>query len=154
MKKLKVITKQNSRVLLTVMLIPLFLLSCSSGTKKEASNSVKSEEIVQVPKPTQEKVTNYKYEIVSNEKVCMVNDRYMVVKQLPVEVNGITYYGCCENCVAKIQNNVGDVRFAKDPTTGEKVDKASAIIVQNKKDGVVYYFKTKPVAEEFVKSQG
>ena len=154
MKKLKVITKQNSRVLLTVMLIPLFLISCSSGTKKEVSNSEKSEEIVSVPNLTQEKVTNFKYEIVSNEKVCMVNDRYMVVKQLPVEVNGITYYGCCENCVAKIQNNIGDVRFAKDPTTGEKVDKASAIIVQNKKDGVVYYFKTKPAADAFIKSQG
>jgi len=154
MKKLKVITKQNFRVLLTVMLIPLFLLSCTSGTKKETIKTVKSEEIVQAPKPIQEKVTNYKHEIVSNEKVCMVNDRYMVVKQLPVVVDGITYYGCCENCVAKIQNNLGNVRYAKDPITGDKVDKASAIIVQNKENGMVYYFKTKPVADEFIKSQG
>jgi YHS domain-containing protein len=155
MKNSKLIIKQNSKIFLAVMAIPFLLLSCNSSTKKDAIISQQNtEDVVQAPKPTQEKVVNYKYEIVSNEKVCMVNDRYMVVKQLPVEVNGITYYGCCENCVAKIQNNIGDVRYAKDPITGDKVDKASAIIVQNKKDGVVYYFGTKDLANKFIKEQG
>ena len=154
MKKIKVIIKQNIKIFLAAIIVPFLLSSCLSGTKKEASNSVKSEEIVQVPKSAQEKTSNYKYEIVSNEKVCMVNDRYMVVKQLPVEVDGIIYYGCCENCVAKIQNNIGDVRYGKDPITGDKVDKANAIIVQNKKNGVVFYFKTKDIANTFIKKQG
>jgi YHS domain-containing protein len=154
MKKIKVITKQNLKVFLVAMIVPFLISSCSSGTKKEETKTVNSEEIVQVPKPAQEKVTDYKYEIVSNEKVCMVNDRYMYVKQLPVEVNGITYYGCCENCVEKIQQNIGDVRYAKDPINGDRVDKANAIIVQNKKDGVVYYFGTKDLADTFIKKQG
>jgi YHS domain-containing protein len=154
MKKIKVITKQNLKVFLVAMIVPFLVSSCSSGTKKEETKTVNSEEIVQVPKPAQEKVTDYKYEIVSNEKVCMVNDRYMYVKQLPVEVNGITYYGCCENCVEKIQQNIGDVRYAKDPINGDRVDKANAIIVQNKKDGVVYYFGTKDLADTFIKKQG
>lgn len=154
MKKLKVITKQNSKVFLAAMIIPFLLSSCSSGTKKDVSNQAKSEEVIQNSTPAQEKVTNYKYEIVSNEKVCMVNDRYMVVKQLPVEVNGITYYGCCDNCVEKIQQNIGDVRYAKDPINGDRVDKANAVIVQNKKDGVVYYFGNKDFANQFIKEQG
>jgi YHS domain-containing protein len=154
MKNLKVIIKQNSKIFLAIMVIPFLLLSCNSSTKKDTTNQQKTEDVAQVPKPTQEKVTNFKYEIVQNDKVCMVNDRYMVVKQLPVEVNGITYYGCCENCVEKIQQNIGDVRYAKDPLNGNKVDKASAIIVQNKKDGVVYYFGTKDLANKFIKKQG
>jgi YHS domain-containing protein len=154
MKKLKVIIKQNSIMFLAAMIIPFLLSSCSSRTKKDISDQVKSEEVVQITTPAQEKIYNYKYEIVSNEKVCMVNDRYMVVTQIPIEVDGITYYGCCENCIAKIQNNIGNVRYSKDPVTGNKVDKASAIIVQNKKNGMVYYFETKTVADEFIKKQG
>jgi len=154
MKKIKVIIKQNSKMFLVAMIIPFLLSSCSSRTKKDISDPVKSEEIVQITTPTQKKINNNKYEIVSNEKVCMVNDRYMVVTQIPIEVDGITYYGCCENCIAKIQNNIGDVRYSKDPVTGNKVDKASAIIVQNKKNGMVYYFETKTVADEFIKKQG
>jgi YHS domain-containing protein len=154
MKKLKVITKQSLKVFLAAMIIPFLLSSCSSGTKKDASNQAKSEEVTQHSTQPQGKVTNYKYEIVSNEKVCMVNDRYMYVKQLPVEANGIIYYGCCENCVEKIQQNIGDVRYAKNPINGNRVDKASAIIVQNKKDGVVYYFENKDLADQFIKEQG
>lgn len=154
MKISKVINKQNSKIFFVAMIIPFLILSCSSGTKKEATNQTKSEVVVQVPTSTQEKISNSKFEIVSNEKVCMVNDRYMYVNQIPIEVNGITYYGCCENCVEKIQKNLGDVRYAKDPVSGNKVDKASAIIVQNKKDGMVYYFRSKELADAFMKEQG
>lgn len=154
MKKIKVIIKQNIKIFLAAMIIPFLLSSCTSGAKKDASNSVKFEEVAQTPTPTQKKVSISNFEIVQNEKVCMVNDRYMVVKQLPVEVDGIIYYGCCENCVAKIQNNIGDVRYGRDPITGDKVDKANAIIVQNKKNGVVFYFKTRDMANTFIKKQG
>jgi YHS domain-containing protein len=154
MKNLKVIIKQNSKMFLVAIIIPLLILSCSSGTKKETTNQTKSEEVVHAPTPTQKVVSNSKFEIVSNEKVCMVNDRYMYVDQIPIEVNGITYYGCCEDCVMKIQKNIGDVRYAKDPVSGNKVDKASAIIVQNKNSGMVYYFNTKAVADAFIKNQG
>jgi YHS domain-containing protein len=154
MKNLKVIIKQNSRMFLVVMIIPFLILSCTSGTKKETTNQTKSEEVVHAPTLTQKDVSNSKFEIVSNEKVCMVNDRYMYVDQIPIEVDGITYYGCCEDCVMKIQKNIGDVRYAKDPVSGNKVDKASATIVQNKNNGIVYYFKTKTLADAFIKNQG
>ncbi len=154
MKILTVINKQNNRLFLVAMIIPFLLMSCNSSTKKEITNQTNSEEVSQVPISTQEIVSNSKFEIVSNDKVCMVNNRYMYVNQIPIKVDGITYYGCCEDCVMKIQKNLGDVRYAKEPITGDKVDKANAIIVQNIKDGMVYYFGTKELADSFIKEQG
>ena len=95
------------------MAVPFLLFSCSSKTKNDESKLLKSEEVLQTITPVEETIASFKFEIVSNEKVCMVNDRYMYVDQMPVEVDGITYYGCCENCVIKIQQNINDVRYAE-----------------------------------------
>lgn len=76
------------------------------------------------------------------ELVCMVNDTYMGIKQFPVPMGDKMYYGCCEQCVDKIKNN-RQFRYAKDPLTGEEVDKASAFIVMKSEiDHSVYYFKS------------
>lgn len=77
-----------------------------------------------------------------NNKVCMVNDTYMGVDQIEVPVAGKMYYGCCEMCVEKL-NTQESARFATDPFTGEKVDKADAFIVlKSKVTGEVYYFQS------------
>lgn len=60
--------------------------------------------------------------------VCMVNDAYMGKPQIPVPVNGKTYYGCCEMCVDKL-NNIESARIAIDPFSGNQVDKSEAFIV-------------------------
>ncbi len=76
------------------------------------------------------------------EQVCMVNNAYMGKKQIPVAFDGKTYYGCCQMCVKRIQTE-RIARFAKDPVTGEEVDKAKAYIAPAApgKDEV-YYFKS------------
>ena len=80
----------------------------------------------------------------------MVNDRFMGVSQIPIDVNGTTYYGCCENCVEKLQKNIDDVRLGNNPLNKTKVDKASAVIVQDKSNGSVFYFASKEDAQDFV----
>ena len=60
--------------------------------------------------------------------VCFVNNKFMGIDQIPVEVEGKTYYGCCPDCVGKIKN-LREVRYAFDPHTGKEVDKALAYIV-------------------------
>nr|WKN38604.1 hypothetical protein K4G66_07800 [Tunicatimonas sp. TK19036] len=76
------------------------------------------------------------------ELVCMVNDAYMGKKQIPVPVGERTYYGCCQMCVGKLQGEV-NFRTAKDPATGETVDKSQAFIaLQPGSDSEVLYFKT------------
>lgn len=77
------------------------------------------------------------------ELVCMVNDAYMGKKQIPVPVGDKVYYGCCQMCVGKLQNNK-EVKFAQDPVTGEMVDKSEAFIVlKPSSDSEVLYFKSK-----------
>lgn len=77
-----------------------------------------------------------------NELVCMVNNTYMGIPQIPVVVGEKTYYGCCEDCKKKLGDS--DVyRFAQDPYTGEKVDKSEAYIVRKSNNSPeVYYFKS------------
>ena len=70
----------------------LFLTSCK---KSETAMPVNTE--IASATNEQPKVGD----IVPNEKVCMVNDRFMGVKQIPIDVDGTTYFGCCEGCVEK-----------------------------------------------------
>ncbi len=41
---------------------------------------------------------------VESGQVCMVTNKYMGVEQIPVSVEGKTYYGCCQDCSAKLKN--------------------------------------------------
>ncbi|MCG7501207.1 hypothetical protein MHM83_04935 [Tenacibaculum sp. Mcav3-52] len=95
-------------------------------------------------------VSQTTYEIVPNDKVCMVNDRYMGVEQIPIDVEGITYYGCCQGCVEKLQKNIDNVRFGSNPIDDTKIDKANAVIVQDKSKGNVFYFASKEDAQNFI----
>ncbi len=91
-----------------------------------------------------------KPQIVKPEYVCMVNDRFMGVEQIPVKVNEKVYYGCCKMCIGRLQNNES-LRYAVDPISGKKVDKAKAVIVKQK-DGSVLYFENESNAQQFIKN--
>lgn len=80
--------------------------------------------------------------------VCMVNDTYMAKPQIPVPVNGKTYYGCCQICVKKL-NDQEDSRTATDPQSGKKVDKVEAYIVLLDNQGTVGYFESQRSYEAF-----
>lgn len=86
-----------------------------------------------------------------SNKVCMVTDKYMGSEQIPVSVEGKAYYGCCAGCASKLKENQNNVRFSKDPLTGEEVDKATAYIVHIT-DGSnnVFYFKSKKTYQQYV----
>lgn len=90
-------------------------------------------------------------EPVKHSDVCMVQNRYGIMKMIPVPIDGKTYYGCCQGCVARLKFRP-EVRFAKDPVTGKDIDKASAFIVGNP-DGTVTYFESRDTAEEFFSSR-
>lgn len=64
---------------------------------------------------------------VETEYVCMVNDTVFDNPQIPVEVDGKTYYGCCMGCVSTLQNDTA-IRHAIDPVSNNQVDKATATI--------------------------
>jgi len=75
---------------------------------------------------------------VDSSRVCMTNNKDMGKKQIPVEVGGKTYYGCCPMCAKNLSENEA-ARFAIDPVTGEKVDKGDAIIGVQPTGDVLYF---------------
>ena len=81
------------------------------------------------------------------EMVCMVNNKLFRDKQIPVIVDGKTYYGCCEMCKKTLAENE-KARTAIDPVSKNKVDKATAIIGTTL-NGKVYYFENKENLAKF-----
>ncbi len=79
--------------------------------------------------------------------VCMITNQEFTKEQIPVEVDGKTYYGCCEMCKAKIKNNAQS-RVATDPVSGNEVDKAVAVIGAAP-DGSIYYFESEENLNQF-----
>lgn len=92
---------------------------------------------------------NETWKIVPNKNVCMVTDQHFPKTQIPVQQDGKTYYGCCENCKATLASDP-KVRSAIDPESKQSVDKATATIAANE-DGSVLYFKNKANFEKYVK---
>ncbi len=79
--------------------------------------------------------------------VCMINDAVMNRPQIPVEVDGKTYYGCCENCKERLKTDES-ARFGADPLTGAKVDKATAFIMEAA-NGDALYFESRSTAQKY-----
>ena len=73
--------------------------------------------------------------------VCMLSNRYLGEKaDVPIEVEGKTYRGCCANCAARLGSNP-EARTANDPVTGKPVDKATAVMARDATNRV-YYFES------------
>jgi YHS domain-containing protein len=87
-----------------------------------------------VDEPTAAAITR-----VEPNKVCMVNNQFMDKDQIPVEVEGKTYYGCCNMCKERLTQDAAS-RSAVDPLSGKTVDKAKAVIGAQV-DGSVLYFE-------------
>lgn len=79
--------------------------------------------------------------------VCMINDTFMNVQQIPTKVDGKIYYGCCPMCKEKLEKSA-EARTATDPVSGNKVDKATAIIGAQA-DGRVHYFENEENMKKF-----
>ena len=76
---------------------------------------------------------------VEPKTVCMINEQSMGKDQIAVEVEGKTYYGCCEMCKKALASDASK-RVAIDPVSGKSVDKAKAVIGAQE-DGRVFYFE-------------
>jgi len=79
-------------------------------------------------------------ERVDAKRVCMVNNSVFQKDQIPVQVDGRTYFGCCEMCKGRLASDAA-ARTAVDPVSGKTVDKATAVIGATP-DGKVLYFES------------
>jgi YHS domain-containing protein len=120
----------------------LVLQACQSET---ASNPPQQTQAAHESSATNQ--TAAKVERVEAKKVCMVNDAVFPNDQIPIEVNGRTYYGCCEMCKGKLKNDP-QVRWAVDPVSKKRVDKALAVIGAMP-DGRVLYFESEKTLRQY-----
>jgi YHS domain-containing protein len=88
---------------------------------------------------------------VETRKVCMINNQVFDKDQIPVKVEGRTYYGCCEMCKERLARDAA-ARAAVDPVTGKKVDKATAVIAAQA-DGSVLYFESDQTLQRYQKGE-
>jgi YHS domain-containing protein len=76
--------------------------------------------------------------VTDTSAVCMVNNTYMGKPQIPVQVEGRTYFGCCEMCKTRLERDPS-ARFATDPVSGRPVDKTVAVIGRDAANHVLYF---------------
>ncbi len=86
---------------------------------------------------------------VATPEVCMITNKHMGKAQIAVPIKEKVYYGCCEMCVGTLNKDVKS-RYALDPLTGKKVDKATAVIGA-KEDGAVMYFENQKNFDAYLK---
>lgn len=79
--------------------------------------------------------------------VCMVNNTFMGKAQIPIEVEGKTYFGCCEMCKGRLASEP-ETRTALDPVSGAQIDKATAVMAKDA-DGNVLYFASHETLNAF-----
>lgn len=141
------------KVSIKILAIGLLLVQLSCQNKENSvTEKVAVSEIVtvQLPHDTLAIPTVSNVDVrISKELVCMVNDAFMGRKQFPVQVGSKVYYGCCENCVSKLQDT-DQFRYGIDPFTKEKVDKVDAyIVLASEETGAVYYFASEDSYKKF-----
>lgn len=132
----------RNRNLITIALLTGILSTACNQTGKEQkqTSEVKSEQ--------SHKVSYQVGDHVPNELVCMVNNAFMGENQMPVPVDGKTYYGCCEMCVGRL-NDDETSRVATDPFSGKEVDKSEAYIVISDEHGKVDYFESQENSQSY-----
>lgn len=98
---------------------------------------------------TRQEAALVELELVKTSEVCMVNDRFFAQEQIPVAVEGRTYYGCCEGCKTRLAEDES-IRYGMDPVSGKRVDKATAVIGAWP-DGSVLYFASQETFDQYRK---
>ena len=76
----------------------------------------------------------------------MVNDQYMGKPQIPIDVEGRTYYGCCPMCKDKLAQQP-ESRKGTDPVTQKAVDKAVALMVKDASGKILYFENEQSLAQ-------
>lgn len=116
------------------LLVPVFILGALGCAREDSQPRATAETATPVTAalpPGMARVSD-------PSQVCMVNDQFMGRAQIPVVVEGRTYYGCCPMCKEKLEKQT-EMRTARDPVTGEDVDKSKAVIVQDPAGKVLYF---------------
>lgn len=123
-------------------------LAACGATKSEARETDKKA----APTPESSAAAQANLTLVTDaSQVCMVNNQFMGSTQIPVQVAGKTYYGCCAMCKGRLEGDAS-TRTAVDPVSNTPVDKATATIGK-KPNGSVVYFASRDNFDSYARQQ-
>ena len=128
--------KSNLKKYLGPLAALLVLIAVGVGVANQLAEEPSSRQQVQATSVAPAGLTR----VEDVKKVCMVNNQVFDKDQIPVEVEGRMYYGCCEMCKERLAKDQA-ARTAVDPVSGKTVDKASAVIGALP-DGKTIYFES------------
>jgi YHS domain-containing protein len=136
---------------LTRIVLPLVLLGCGlvfasrRALGQEAAKSGESKATGMAMGSDATKASGKLTKMEDHKKICMVTNKAFEKDQIPIEVEGRTYYGCCEMCKTALSSDP-EKRTAVDPISNKKVDKSSAVIGVDPKGRVLYFENDKTFA--------
>jgi len=84
---------------------------------------------------------------VNAKNICFINKTRFQRTLKSVKVDGKTYYGCCDDCLAKLKDDP-QTRMAVDPVSGKEIDKATAVIGADR-NGKIYFFENRENLKKF-----
>lgn len=145
----------SKKITLNFLMIAMamsFLIALPSCEKKESKRSAYSKNQLSNESEKTAQLGQSAFQVVPASKICMPQDRVFPNKMFSIEYNGKTYYGCCMGCIKKIKKDPNRYIWAKDPISGETVDKADAIILDIQ--GKAVYFASKDNARNFASKHG
>lgn len=77
---------------------------------------------------------------VPGDEVCMVQNYFWgTTKMTPLPLAGKTYWVCCQGCFDTLKKYPDKERFATDPVSGARVDKADAVLGRARNNQVHYF---------------
>jgi YHS domain-containing protein len=128
---------------LRLLVVPLLLVASACGTEATQASAPPAVPVVahaptSTPPAVAAPTTTALTRVQDPSLVCMVNNQLMAQPQIPVEVNGRTYYGCCPMCKERLANDAA-AREALDPLTGETVDKPKAVMASDTNGAILYF---------------
>ena len=131
------------RNIISITLISILTISCNSQSTDNSEKKHNTETNTPTIEPAEQ---------IKPTDICMF---YNVIldapSEFPVEVDGKTYYGCCDYSSSQLRTD-STTRFAIDPFSDEKVDKVGALIFPDPNiDNGVLYFKTKDNYLQYIK---
>ncbi|MEE8367348.1 MAG: hypothetical protein V3S30_03440 [Thermoanaerobaculia bacterium] len=134
-KTRQIVTTVGAVLLLAAVTTPTWAAS------NESAQDGKSETAIAEP------LTDISLVKVDAKYVCMPNNRLFKKEQLSTEIDGKTYYGCCQMCINAL-NSDPQQRIAIDPVSGKEIDKAKAVIGAAP-DNSIFYFETEENLADF-----
>ena len=72
--------------------------------------------------------------------VCMQTNKAFDKEQIPVTIDGVVYFGCCNNCNRNLSSQEEN-RYALDPVSKKRINKADAVVGADA-DNSIYYFES------------